>query len=213
MMNHDKVIKGVLSGILLILTTISHAAYLAPVGIPAPSFCVDETSPVAPAGWPASEVSGYYYIDNSDINATDSSNPYGYPDQPRVSIPTSLVAGEVVEIHGGPYTGSQLNITASGTSGSPIWFRGASATSKPTLRREIKLQGSYINLENLYFDTSRKTIRVTYTNTPTDHVCIRHNEFAGAGIADGNSAVLSVSGDSGSRTSDVVIYNNPESVT
>jgi len=84
-----------------------------PLGIPAPSFGLDEVAPAAPAAWPGNEAAGYYYIDRTHPNATDSSNQYGYPDKPRATIPNyaTFPAGTYIEVHGGPYEGNQLVMT------------------------------------------------------------------------------------------------------
>ena len=63
------------------------ATYQPPIGIPAPSFGIEEIAPASPAAWPATAAPGYYYIDNRHPNATDTDNPYGYPNRPRQSVP------------------------------------------------------------------------------------------------------------------------------
>src|ERR1051326_6385773 len=62
-----------------------------PLGIPAPSFGINEQA--GPSN---------YYVDNTSPVATDTSNPNGTASRPRASVPTTLPAGAVVEVHGGP---------------------------------------------------------------------------------------------------------------
>jgi len=213
----DSMERGVLMPVskIFVFTTLvgmgsmGHAAYIAPVGIPTPTFCVDDVAPNAPTTWPANEVSGYYYIDNSHPNNTDVDNTYGYPEKPRASIPRTYAAGDYAEIHGGPYEGSNIIITVNGTSTDPVWIRGSSSTSKPLIRRNIRIEGSYANVENLLFDTSRKTIAVSAAAAGTKYICLRNNEISGSNIADANTAAVSVAGNNSGRiTSNVVIYNN-----
>ena len=91
-------------------------AYVPPIGIPAPEFGINET---------VENVYGsdnYYthYIDNSDTNATDTGNPNGSYELPRLTIPTNLSAGSVVEIHGGPYNSLNTTFTMNGTIDEPV---------------------------------------------------------------------------------------------
>ncbi len=185
-----------------------YAAYQPSIGIPTPTFGINETAPSWPAGWPGAQVTNYYYIDNTHPSATDTSNTYGYPNKPRLSIPTTYSAGAYVEIIGGPYTGNQMTITANGTQQNPVWIRGGSSTTKPTIQREIIVNGSYVILENLYFNVSRKTIGFKYLSSTVDHAVLRNSEFAGSGTPDGNTSVIGISGTAGYLTSHIVIYNN-----
>jgi hypothetical protein len=179
------------------------------VGIPAPGFCYDEVAPSAPANWPGAEAPGYYYVDNTHVSATDTSNTYGYPDKPRRSIPTTLAAGSYVEISGGPYSSASVTVTASGTSADPVWIRGNSALARPTLQRSLSVRGTYAIVENLRFDTNSNTLRVGSSGSAsTDHICLRNNEFSGPGTNNGNNAVVSVSGSAAFPTTNVVIYSN-----
>ena len=101
-----------------------------PLGIPAPSFGIVESAPPAPQPW-TSPTPGYYYVDASHAQATDDTNPFGAPDRPRRTIPTTLPAGAVVELHG-TYDFSHASprtITAEGTKAAPVFIRGASRTN------------------------------------------------------------------------------------
>ena len=101
-------------------------AYQAPIGIPAPSFGIDEVSPATPVGWPSSEASNAYYIDKTSALATDSANPFGFPDKPRLTLPRGVLpAGSIIEIHGGVYAGADLYLSCAGTPGNPCWIARA----------------------------------------------------------------------------------------
>jgi hypothetical protein len=180
-----------------------RCAYVPPVGIPAPPFGIDETAPAWPSAWPSGEAPGYYYVDKDHAAATDTGNVYGTPNKPRVSIPTTLAAGSYVEIHnsaGGAYTGSAaLTITTSGTPSNPVWIRGQSAGSKPTIQRELYIRGSYAIYENLYFNVDRKDVSIS----ASDHISFRNSEMAGPGINSGNTSAIGIN-----SSNHIVIYNN-----
>ncbi|MDT8302834.1 MAG: hypothetical protein RQ760_15235, partial [Sedimentisphaerales bacterium] len=130
--------------LLLILSAWSDAALPAwqpPIGIPAPSFGINEnvdmyigqqytfTDGRGTINYPISSVSGNpytHYVDKNNSNATDTNNPYGTESTPRLTIPTTLTEGSVVEIHGGPYTyGSRIwTWTSQGTAQKPVFIRG-----------------------------------------------------------------------------------------
>ncbi|MFA4830778.1 MAG: right-handed parallel beta-helix repeat-containing protein [Patescibacteria group bacterium] len=183
----------------------SQAVYTPPVGIPAPPFGINEVVPTTATqclNWPSSATVNCYYIDKDYPSATDINNIYGYPNVPRVSIPTTLAAGSYVEIHnsaGGAYTGTDMTITGNGTASNPVWIRGSSSVTKPTIRRAIAIRGSYMIIENLYFDTDRKDVSINLAN----YISFRNNEMAGPGINSGNTAAVAVS-----DSSYIVIYNN-----
>lgn len=199
----------------LALFATSSFSYDAPVGIPEPVFGkfhpIEAVSPAHPSGWPSQEVENYYYIDNTHPNATDSGNPYGTPDKPRESIPEKTYsAGSYVEIHGGPYTGGgQIIFTANGTEDNPVWIRGGDPNNKALIRGEMIGKGQYFVVENLRFDESRKTLKIREHKSNVAHyVSVRNNEFSGPGYDDGYTAVLSASGGSGNRASNIVFYKN-----
>jgi hypothetical protein len=162
-------------------------AYTPPTGIPDPSWGsihpIDTQAPAQPSGWPSTEVAGYYYIDNTNGSATDSSNPYGTPNKPRMTIPEiTYAAGSYVEIHGGPYTGGgQIIITANGTEANPVWIRGSSSSTKPTIRGETIIKGSYVFLENLYYDTDNRGIGLrSHSGSSLHHAVVRNVEMTGS---------------------------------
>jgi hypothetical protein len=139
------------------------------VGIPDPADTlgydpIAVTEPADPGNWPSAEAVGYYYIDSGHGSATDTANTYGYPDQPRLTIPTSLtVSGGskvVVVGDGETYTGGNIEVTSSGASsaaGDQAWFIGRSATDITTttnrpklLNRRISASGNYVILSDIW---------------------------------------------------------------
>ncbi len=42
--------------------TVITTGYQPPIGIPAPSFGIEEVAPQQPAAWPSAEVAGYYIL-------------------------------------------------------------------------------------------------------------------------------------------------------
>src|SRR5690242_15808016 len=77
----------------------SRTSWQPPIGIPRPSFGIVEEAPAAPSPWTA-PAAGFYFVNAEDKKATDASNEFGTPARPRRTIPTSLPAGAVVELHG-----------------------------------------------------------------------------------------------------------------
>src|SRR5262245_34302357 len=92
----------VLAGVTLVhphAIAIEAPAWSPPVGIPLPSFGIFEVAPATPLLW-GTPVPGFYFVDPTNAAATDDGNPYGRPRLPRRTIPTTLPAGSVVELHG-----------------------------------------------------------------------------------------------------------------
>ncbi len=185
--------------------------YQPPVGIPAPSFGIDEQAPAQPTSWPSAEEINYYYIDNTHVNATDSNNTYGYPDKPRMTIPEiSYAAGSVVEIHGGPYNGGgQLIFTAQGVSGNPVWVRGVSEAERGEISGEMIIKGSYVIVENLVFSNDYAVIGIRpHAGAQAHHVSVRNCEMFGTATDVGFRSAIGISGPVANRNHDIVIYNN-----
>lgn len=163
-----------------------------PTGIPAP-----------PWDWEATVAERYgsagyytYWIDNTDPNATDTGNPNGSPAIPRLTIPSlaSLTAGDVMQIRGGPYTGTTLTINgAVGTETSPIFIRGESPTVRAELRRQFRIRAcSYLFIENLHWTTfnSVMDVRPGANGEEVQNVVIRNNKFVGTGASTGNGSAI-----------------------
>ena len=128
-----------------------------PVGIPMPPFGITQV-----AGTPT------HYVDNTHSGATDSSNPNGSPTKPRLTIPTTLSAGAVVEVRGGPYIiSSQWSWTLNGTSSAPVFIKGI---NKPRHSGERitnqSRRDSYFVVEGLLLDDVRVRVVVAPLGVP-----------------------------------------------
>ena len=171
-----------LAGVLAFVPRAASAQWTPPLGIPAPAFGIADAAPAAPSPW-VNPTPGFYYIEASAPGATDSGNPYGAPGRPRSTIPTSLPAGAVVELHG-TYDASHASpatIVAAGTVAKPVYIRGVSASSRPIVRRFWEVKGAYLVIENIEFgplpdqsDTGSLVIRL-----PSSHVVLRHSDVHG----------------------------------
>lgn len=185
-------------------------AYDPPIGIPNPSWGsihpIDITAPSWPTGWPASEVAGYYYIDNNHGSATDSGNTYGYPNRPRMTIPeVTYAAGSYVEIKGGPYTDNAIQLEFNGTETNPCWFRGTS-TNMPIIVGTMNVKdSSFVIMEYLDFNGGSST--GLSVNGNGDHLCIRNSQFRNKTWV-ANRSGIGILPDTGDTIHDVVIYNN-----
>jgi hypothetical protein len=99
------------------------SAWTAPLGVPVPAFGINEQAPAPPKEW-TEETPGFYYVDNTHARAADDVT-FGTPERPRRSIPASVAAGSVVEVHGGPYRiSTNTSIGGPGTAAAPIFYRG-----------------------------------------------------------------------------------------
>ena len=188
------VLAGVVS-VLMVGAPAAWAVYSPPIGIPAPSFGIDEAHTMyddatydfgtGPMPYPDAGSGPYtHYIDNTDPNATNTNNPYGSPDKPRLDIfdglSRTLAAGSVVEIHGGPYnyTGWK-KIISQGTASKPIFIRSVDPNSMVRTQagtdnlHDLRIEGSYLIMENQeYYDGAY--IRI-WDNS--DHIAIRSCEI------------------------------------
>lgn len=174
--------------------------YTPPIGIPAPEFGIEETVENIYGA-------GYYthYIDNTHPNATDTDNPYGTADKPRMTIPKrmmNLPAGSVVEIHGGPYSFSTpARWTPNGTKEQPVFIRGADPNNRVIIKRsELQIGGKYFILENLelYY---KSHISLTYSSP--SHVAVRNCEIHNpVGTLSGFGSAIYAKGEH------IVIYKN-----
>jgi len=177
---------------------LAQAAYIPPIGIPAPPFGINE-QPVFPTPWTGT-VTGAYYIDKLHAAATDTSNLYGYPAKPRLTIPNGdsklFEAGAVIVVTNGPYSPSSsvfhLNFNA-GTNTAPIFFvgygtNGASGNKAWILNRELQVKGSYFIIEGFYVQgtTNRAKIR-PITGFLPDHWSVRKCEVTDPLANSGNA--------------------------
>ena len=189
-------------------------SWTAPVGIPTPAFGIEETyrmydeeSARNPAlTYHESPSGGYYTHYISYPDGSNSENPYGTVANPRDTIPGTLPAGSIVEVHGGPAGrllgyGNFTDITASGTSQYPVFIRGVGGT---------KYTGSdyhagflmrfntctYMIIEDLVFENVHVTI-----GSDSSDCCIRNTEHYG--VCSTSVSPLTV------RSCDrVVVYDN-----
>lgn len=161
-----------------------------PTGIPEPPFGLDETV----ANTVGSGDNNYYtyWIDESAGNCTDTSNPNGSPSSPRCTIPSlsSLSPGDVVQIRGSYTLSSDLTITGTGTSGSPIFVRGDSTSNRTSIdlnsSYQIDINGDYVVFENFSLSGRDRAVSMTYT----DYCVIRYVDITGTGTNQGNGAVI-----------------------
>jgi hypothetical protein len=189
---------------------IDPGAWVPPIGIPEPSFGIRETAPPVPSPWDA-QTPGFYYVDQYHPGATDSSNTYGTPARPRVSIPNTLPAGAVVEVHG-LYTlahSSPRMIGGDGSPQSPIFIRGTSSANRPRIAKAWEIKGHYMILENLEFadedgDLSGGDVGRPIMLAPAHHVALRASEVSG----NLNSGGVGLASWTGETAHDIVVYDN-----
>jgi len=190
-----------------------------PIGIPEPEFGIFEThtmyqgqtydfgsgpEPYRDAG------NGPYthYVDNTHPSATNSGNPYGTPELPRLTIPRGLPAGSVVEVHNGAdtwgYSGAVL-ISGFGTVERPIFVRGV---NMPRLDSSMYVgqwdNTRYLIVEGISAFAGGVVGRAdsVFVNS---HIAVRNSDFYG----DENGGGFIVAGWTAPNwLSNVVIYNN-----
>jgi hypothetical protein len=167
-----------LSIVVLFGTGSTASAWTPPIGIPAPPFGIDETA-------------GPYthYVDNS-VACNDANNAgRGSATSPRCTIPTTLAAGSVVEVHGGPYiynTSGPNAFVASGTANAIVYVRGIADGSgnKPVIQgpgtwqqgysnRSFRMNGTYYIVEGFRFGNGT-TLNVDIGGS---YGVIRNSEF------------------------------------
>jgi hypothetical protein len=185
-----------------------RAEWTPPLGVPAPSFGIQQVAPAAPNPW-VLPAAGFYYVEPSNPLATDTANPYGTPALPRDTIPVSLPAGAVVELHGAYDTShsSPRGIVMNGTSAAPVFVRGASATNRPVISNYWEVSGSYFVLENLEFAAAGayQGRNQLYVLAPTNFGAIRFSDLHGTFDHGGISLVGYTSG---TAVSNFVVYGN-----
>jgi hypothetical protein len=186
-----------LLGALFMFRPLGASAAELSVGIPTPPFGLSET--VASVYGSAN----YYthWVDNSGT-CSDSGN--GSPNSPRCTIPntSSLAAGTVIQLRGGPYSlSANWVISGTGTASQPIFIRGSDSVRVQinTNSRQTGLTCTYCIMESLKFTGRDEAVGIAST-----YVGFRNNEIVGTGTSvDGNGAMIS----SGS-SSFVVIADN-----
>jgi Right handed beta helix region len=129
--------------LMLCIASIPSEAATAPTGILPPAFGLSET-----AGAPT------HVVDNRHPGATDTNNPKGTPTRPRRTVPTTLPAGAVVQVQGGPYATGLLTWTSMGTQAAPVFVVGIGNpvfVGNGTGDR-LRTAGSFMIVDGLTFD-------------------------------------------------------------
>jgi Right handed beta helix region len=189
-------LASALLGVSLVAASDPGADWTPPLGIPAPSFGITDAAPSP------SSARAFYYVDASSPAADDSGNTYGSAGRPRRTIPDTLPAGAVVELHG-EYSTPQTSphgIHARGTAEAPVFIRGVSAADRPRITSCWEISGSYLVVENVEFAGCGGVVLLA----PIDHAVLRHSDIHGS-LQGGGVGVQSWNG--GDAT-DVVIYDN-----
>jgi hypothetical protein len=197
--------------------TANFGTWTPPLGIPMPSFGIFESyrmyDTVANRSpgltYHESPSGGYYthYIDNTSVTSTDTGNACGTVDQPRKTIPNPLPEGSVVEVHGGPYSGSgSIFIKGYGTVSHPIFVR-ATAGDVPYFSTKIRAEGTYLILEEI--GAVKCSVLGEYNGTRnTHHLCVRYCDIYSASQGAGGVSVGEYNQSSTVRVDDVIFYNN-----
>lgn len=171
---------------LLYSNIISADEWNAIPGIPNPGFGITNEAPNRPVNW-SSDVLGFYYIDNTNINATDNST-YGNYLIPRKTIPNPLPAGAVVEVHGLYDRDAILN--SLGTSDKPVYVKGISIEEPAIFSGKIDITGSYLTVENFISEAivaeGKHRINIHEGN---DHITLRNGELSGEGSTGSNATI------------------------
>lgn len=217
--------KIILTFILFLSSLSLCFAYTPPKGIPDPGMWgnthpIDSSSPdpsIKCPEWPTGLSSGCYYIDSTSATCSDETN--GYPNAPRCKlVDMTLPAGSYVEVHGGPYEiiagDDELDLIMQGTASDPIWFRGYSEATRPTIRGVVTITGSYAIFENILFQrwSSENKARTSVGDQDAGvahHIALRHSEWFGdSTYHSGFTAQITSGGISTTnKTHDIVFYD------
>lgn len=150
--------------------------------------------PAAPFGITEQPGTITHFVNNQHEAATDTDNPNGTPDRPRMSIPSPLAAGASVEVRGGPYEIRRGSWVAEGTRGAPAFIKGI---SDPIIRGDrLVFGGSYLAVDGFVFDGISLVMEARTTNFALRYSTVRNWRSAG------HSSALVPAG------SDIVIFGN-----
>ncbi len=171
-----------------------------PVGIVSPEFGITQASPESPDPWAAPQ-QDFYYVDASVTYATDAGNPLGTPSRPRRTIPSSLPAGAVVELHGTYATAhtSPNGIKSNGTAARPVFIR-SDGTTRARVTGCWEVSGAYFVIEDLEITGCGSVVILA----PTSHGVLRHSDVHGN--PDGGG--VGVQSWNGQQVSHVVLWDN-----
>jgi len=186
-MRHKALWSAAVAVAALVLAVSPAGAWQPPTGIPTPPFGI-------------TEVAGPFthYVDNTHAAATDSSNANGSPSKPRLTVPTALAAGSVVEVRGGPYTiPNGRTWTGNGTAAAPVFIKGVgSPVFQDTGEKStINFSGSYFIVEGVVFNN--KALSTSGATNFTLRGSVVRNYSPGS-----NSSAIGAGGTNN------VIYNN-----
>lgn len=174
-MSKSTISYGCLAAAMALMHCGNAIAWEPPIGIPAPVFGIEQTHNMYAGqnGYSDAGNGPYtHYVDNS-AGCTNSGNDYGSQEVPRCTVPSTLPAGSVVEIHGGPYTSgnSQVQWQLNGTASQPVFIRGIGFNARPEfIGKTIQLRGTYGIVE--YIDVNEGDVEFP---GPSDHIALRHS--------------------------------------
>lgn len=202
------------TALITVTRTASSAPSSMPIGIPDPFSGWDAVAPdyaTLCTNWPTAATTGCYYVDPGHASATNGSgNTNGYPNRPRLSIPTPLGPGTLLilatsngavysTLHsgGGVITLSGNSSTFALGSAGPVWIRGIDdTTNRPTMCRPWHMNANYAYLENLFWDgdlctpTAEQNFLGLASGTTATNVVFRHIEVAGDLAATGGGGAF-----------------------
>lgn len=170
-----------------------NTAYTPPIGIPVPSFGLNEVAPALPSPW-NNDVAGFYYIKSGGSNSGN-----GFPGNPRNAIPNSgIPAGSVVVIEG-EYNTAHSSLTLNGNASAPI-FIVSSSTAQAIIKKKWEMTGRYFIMDgvNAEWDNSSGNGKLVVTGS---HVAIKNGVFRG----DTNKGIGSVGISNGDN---ILFYKN-----
>ncbi len=154
-------------------------AYEPPIGIPYPAFGIDESHTMysGQAGYSDAGNGPYtIYVDSTASNCSNSGPATAQ--QPRCDLPSSLSAGDVLEVHGGPYTKIDPVLTSNGTAAKPIFIRGIDdGNGAPKIKNsnQIKLYGQYFVFEG--FDLDKTRMLLGFSDGHAEFAAARNNRI------------------------------------
>jgi hypothetical protein len=189
------------------ITIVGSDTYTPPLGLKEPSFGITETSWMYDGElydfgnrelepyrkWNPSFGPFTHFVVFS--NGDDTDNPFGTPDNPRKTIPTTeLPAGSVVHLYGWRPPSSSPNyitIKAAGTAEKPVFIKGIATGAMAEMGCGVEVQGNYVIFENVSFYCNNPNGRYEWFrvvegrigNYPDftwkgfHHVVIRHCKF------------------------------------
>ncbi len=203
------------STLLLGLSVSSYtAAYESPIGIPDPgspsygwgqNHPIDTQAPSRPSNW-NSERAGFYYVDPSHSNATNTNNTYGYPGKPRASIPREVAPGSYVELNGDHGT-AQYQVEFKCTAQAPCWLKGTPGSNSLVSSGYLRIvDASYLFVDGLNFDGGTNGAISIIGNS--HHIAIRNSRVTNRLQPNGAGAGIGVTPGIGKLVENIVLYGN-----